>query len=319
MRFPFKRMDAFCNGLAIVCSDDDKEGMIDTTGKWIIPPVYDNIEYAGGKFALVKLGATHNDNSFFISRKCGVIDLNNNIVLPIEYEIISRNCDCWCIKNTAGLCGVVNLRTGEVIPCKYDYLSSYCKGYLSAETNGKWGLISLQDEIILPFIFNEIGHSPGTALDWIPVRLGSEWFYLDRYGQRQFVGKMVVSSTSPFNEKGMALVKVKDEFSSGWGIIDMTGKFIIPPIYFWIYESEGVFVVEGSSFDENNVWSGFLHGLVDVNNRLLIPIMYDWIGDSKDDCWIVGKDDKYGVVNQRNEIVLPIEYDYLSGHHENPE
>lgn len=329
MRFPFKRMGAFCNGLAIVCSDDDKEGMIDTTGKWIIPPVYDNIEYAGGKFALVKLGATHNDNSFFISGKCGVVDLNNNVVLPIEYEsadcLISKNCDCWRIKNTAGLCGVVNLRTGEVIPCKYDYLSSYCKGYLSAEMNGKWGLISLQDEIILPFIFNEIGYSLNTVLDWIPVKLGDRWFYMDCHGQRQFVGKMVISRAFPFNKKGMAEVEVKDECSSGWGIIDTTGKFIIPPIYLGVYESHDVFVVNGGGFccggdycdEDEATYEEDVYGLVDVNNRLLIPIMYDDMTYLKDDYWIVYKDWKYGVINQRNEIMLPIEYDCLSEYNEN--
>ena len=71
-------------------SGQKKKGMMDTTGKWMIPPVYDDIRYTGGEYALVKLGATGDDCFTSISGKCGVVDLNNNIVLIQDRKIFMQ-------------------------------------------------------------------------------------------------------------------------------------------------------------------------------------------------------------------------------------
>ena len=53
---------------------------------------------------------------------------------------------------------------------------------------------------------------------------GTEWFYIDRYGNRAFPGSFV--SATDFSE-GRAVVETK----KGYGLIDLNGKFVIEPRY----------------------------------------------------------------------------------------
>ena len=90
---------------------DGKEGLIDRNMNLIIPPEYKMVYSAGNGLVSVRL---KND-------LCGIVDLENNIVIPLMYSSLSR------------------INEGQY------------KGMYKAELNGETGIIDRYNKIIVPF------------------------------------------------------------------------------------------------------------------------------------------------------------------------
>lgn len=157
----------------------EKCGLIDDMGKFIVPPIYDNIQYIGGTNIAVNIGYEVHE-TYEESGKWGVIDLNNNILIPFKYT----NILCWeqydyFSVEYEGKWGIINLCDEIVIPFEYDWLSYSDKyGWIIAELKGKFGCITVNGEIIVPFVYDDIMLHEAEKL--IPVKYGQQAFYIDR-------------------------------------------------------------------------------------------------------------------------------------------
>lgn len=164
----------FVDGTALVAVKYEapylKYGLIDTTGKYIIPPVYDDIfpfvnKYKTTGFIIVNIGcqrSVYEDMGHYYhgaddeDGKWGVIDLNNRILISIKYTSLYHAKDDCFTAELDGKWGVVNLREEIVLPFEYEDLSYRDDWRLGAKKDGKYGVITLEGEIVLPFVYDSM-------------------------------------------------------------------------------------------------------------------------------------------------------------------
>lgn len=142
--------------------DDYSEGCgaMDKTGKFIIPPIYGNLFEEHGVF-----GVSNEEDDFW-----GIVDKNNQVLIPMKYgEFPPQHIkeDLWIVEDYGNKkFGVINLNNETILPFEYDLLitwgeitqgrnSSFTKNELYAEKGGKWGVITFEGKTVLPFIYNK--------------------------------------------------------------------------------------------------------------------------------------------------------------------
>jgi len=112
----FKQLGYEIHYNRVMFVEREKYGFVDTTGKVVIPAIYDRVFdfgseataiQKGEKWALIDkkgklltdfvydmiVGHTWHDGKFivvYVQNKCGVLDANGKLVLPIEYEAIHQ-------------------------------------------------------------------------------------------------------------------------------------------------------------------------------------------------------------------------------------
>lgn len=112
---------------------------IQRAGKWgffdgmktVINPEYDEVFHFKEGLACVEL-----------NEKCGYIDSQNNIVIPIEYETAFSFSDELAVVVTNGKCGYINKENELVFPCVYDAAAPFEEGVARVKQAGRWGFLS---------------------------------------------------------------------------------------------------------------------------------------------------------------------------------
>lgn len=190
--------DGFYNGFAAVCVQMDgvpqeKWGLIDKTGKFVIPPIYDAMCYFGGKHIDVgiKNHPKEEENMLW-----GVVDLNNNIKIPFEYVEPDDYLACTLAQIGFTIKQRNDCEKVDVLDCHGKVIARY-DDYSSVDTNekrihiinkGQEGYISPQGKILVPFIFYKI-KSDGTlaqieykqrtyVVDWRKLRKFTRYYWL---------------------------------------------------------------------------------------------------------------------------------------------
>ncbi|ANH83131.1 hypothetical protein A8C56_21020 [Niabella ginsenosidivorans] len=135
--------------------------------------------------------------------KWGVIDFNNNVLLPFEYDHEHSNMrsDEWveCFYQNGKQLSI-NLRTKETDTCNCNETNEneeekMAGGFMIKNKNGKYGLLNAQGRLILDYQYDYIRYDADTSGTYLPA---------------------------PF----AAITK-----NGKSGVADTTGKIIIPPIY----------------------------------------------------------------------------------------
>lgn len=141
----FYLADPFHNGYAIVTNKEEKKGVIDQTGKFIIDPIYYNIREIDnnlwGKWIVKR-----EEGGYAIISKDGEIIFEEN-------EGNLEDCRAGgLLENTVnGTIGFINLNGETVIKPVYDEIKYFSQGVCPVSINGYWGLINDQGkEIVAP-------------------------------------------------------------------------------------------------------------------------------------------------------------------------
>ncbi|MBQ8966228.1 WG repeat-containing protein [Ruminococcus sp.] len=132
---------SFLRGYAFVGMEKQYSGMcygvIDKTGEMVVPAEYSNIYTPIDGYVTVGkwIETWHEDSEYEEGgystsvRKFGMIDLENNEVIPLEYEDAD-----WAVK-----------------------------GYLPCKKDGKWGMVNSKNEEVIPFAFDDVTSFTSTA------------------------------------------------------------------------------------------------------------------------------------------------------------
>ena len=139
-------------------------GVIDSTGKVIIPLEYDYI-----------LGIS--DDLILVERdgKCGYFDTTGKAVTPVEFDSTAYH-GSW---NGSSAPGSWQLETYKF----YMYPGMEGK-YACVKKDGKYGLMSRSGKLVVPAIYDEVGYF---ADEWVAVRMGEEGEY--DYDSGTWVGR----------------------------------------------------------------------------------------------------------------------------------
>lgn len=179
----------FHDGYCIMTNKDGDLGLIDTTGKWIVEPAYDEIwaPHENGYRIIV-------DNS-----KHGVLDSKGNVIYPTEYGYVDVLSDGF-ILTKGGKRWQVDFDSNVVQPFMFD--GTYYLNY--------------------PIGYNECGEIQYAFADY------AKYEVMDRYGiMNRITGKPITLALySDINMLSKDLFEVQDPESYDWCLVDINGNVV---------------------------------------------------------------------------------------------
>lgn len=195
----------------------------------------------------------------------------------------------------------------------------------------KYGYIDKTGKLFIPVEFDHIGEfENGLA----KARKGDITGYIDKTGK--FVKQYKYAFLGDFID-GVAVVKSSHDTFGSYGVIDESGKVIIPTnkdvisdlsnglIRIWdneetIYvDKTGKEVLRIKEYTGLDFHEGLVRiiskenkeGFMDKTGAIVIPTIYDYVGDFKDGLVFVIKDDKCGYIDKTGKEVIPLIYDHV--------
>ena len=177
--------DRFQNGYCKVWLEAGKCGLIDSTGREMIPCLYADLDYFSCGLARffqnyrygfldtagnVAIPATYVSASAFFEDKAvvavitdsfgglgyGFIDKQNNLVVPATYEYAMPYTEGVAAVKAYDRWGFIDHNGREVLPIKYELLGQMQNGYTFAVFNGDAALIGKDLKPITPFIYEDM-------------------------------------------------------------------------------------------------------------------------------------------------------------------
>lgn len=189
---------------------EGKEGLVDSTGKEIVPPRYEAILRYSEGFISVRLNG-----------KYGFIDRTGREIIPPQYDYALYFSEGYALVQNNGKYGFVDTTGKEIVPLRYDKVRDFISGYALVTLNRKCSFIDHSGREVIPPRYDDIeDFSEGFAAVMLDKKCG----FIDS------TGKEVVSprydNVGCFTQ-GYAVVQM----GSKYGFIDRTGKEVIPPRY----------------------------------------------------------------------------------------
>lgn len=159
----------------IVAVSDGKLNLLDSkTFESVEIPEYDLMEYRGGNH----FGVEENG-------KRGIVNIENEIVLPIEYDDFQiYGFDRGGIVKNDGLKGLVDQKGKEILPIQYEYLQlAYDDDFAMIGTEGQKGIINLKGDTLISVAYEELSlpYDPyeGAGEEWICFKKEGKYGYMN--------------------------------------------------------------------------------------------------------------------------------------------
>jgi hypothetical protein len=270
--------------------DITKQGIIDTSGREIIPCIYRSIDLLPNGMVRVS------DDK----RKKGFLNLKTGFTIPCAYQKTYLFKEGLCMVKKNDLWGFIDSLGKEVIPCEYgkvipeevenaptfnegsflNYrIDEFSEGLAVVVKNNKHGFIDKKGSVIVPFIFDR-AYGFHNGFSWV--------------------------------KKG-----------TKWGMINRNGIEMIPCVYdkpstLWAKES---IALDGISEGLIRITKDSLTGFVDSANNIVIPFKYHQASSFDKGLAGVHENKKWGFINKKGELVIPFEFDWIEGlnyYYENP-
>jgi hypothetical protein len=313
----------------------DKWGLIDSAGRVIRPLEYDIIKLDQNNIIL------HNKG------KSGIIDFNNNIILPLEYDHISEYNrflkDGLCLIQKNNRYGYINKYGKIVIPLKYDKATEFKDNVAIVSKNDKYinnfGLINNKGKKIFPFKYNEIYYS-ATGLFKIGKK-GKQYQvgYCDI--NQKFIGGKLFDDMEIISSIQGHFFSIKN--GQYWGLLDWTGKSILPCKYISLgcryygivaKDSSGIhlFTYEGNQINAGN-YDDIDHAPISGGDKIMvikdkkraiynlklnkfITSFYDSIETQPglvpyEDIFLINQDGQTAAIDSGGKIIIPFGYQRL--------
>lgn len=236
--------------------DKNLYGFYDTAGNIVIHPQYRTASGFNEDVAVVIIDFDSNTFGY------GFIDKTNRLVIPAEYEYAYAFNENYAIVKKYERFGMIDHNGREVLTIKYIELTPMHDGcfFAVSDTDEKAALFDKNFQQLTGFVYEKI---ESYSEDLYVVQRNGKKTYLDRKGKEHF-GFYDVAA--PFSD-GYAMVGNAKKY----GIINRKGKTILPIEY----DNSGYRSME-YVFSENLA--------------------------------MVEKDGKYGFVDKRGNIVIPLKY-----------
>ena len=140
------------DGNVLRVQKDGKYGLIDLSGKSLLPCEYDNITSVEGVEGAIKITK---------DGKVGVADDKGQILIPTEYNnaegLGTQSSQGFIVQNEEGKYGIVNISNNQILETKYDSVSKIHEGdYYVATDSGKQKVISKDGTEVLNGDYDEI-------------------------------------------------------------------------------------------------------------------------------------------------------------------
>ncbi|NDV97597.1 WG repeat-containing protein [Dysgonomonas sp. 521] len=318
------------NSIVATDKEQEKYGLLDSNGQWILPPVYDYIK----KDMYISLP----DNVLLavLDKRKGLIYSDGSTLVPCLYDRIEHSQHGFHLvrkdNRTENSWGIIDLSNQgkEIIPCEFSRdLDVRWNHIFFKESSGWMGMMNMDGKQILPPVYQEID-----SLAPELFRLKTSGWYYDKYGIADTLGNMLLPMQyNEIESRGQAIVIKKDKkyslfidgklsddyydnidtYSCGtyivennhkYGLLSQNGDILAPVIYDRIEYRGSCFValknaLEYQIFDLKGQTDGVLYTSI---------VSVDYSGGSI----IAVKGYRYGIVNVAGNIVMPFQYRMIS-------
>lgn len=181
----------FKEGLAYIIKNG-KYGVIDKTGKVVIPIIYDYVK-------------DFNDGLAYVWKddKIGYIDKNGNEVVPIKYDYIGGFIEGLAVARIGKKYGYVDKSGKEVIPIIYDSASDFSEGLAAVVVEDQMRFIDKTGKIVIPVIYDyAFDFKEGLAV----VSKDGKYGYIDKTGRE--IVPLIFNDAYPSSD---GMMRVRDE------------------------------------------------------------------------------------------------------------
>ena len=300
---------------AKVMGEDDKDGVIDRSGKVIVQPEWDSVGKinSGGMIQVVRDGLS------------GWVDRNGKMVIQPEWDAGTSAyhgsfspvyLGKFAILSRDGKDGMLNSGGEIVIPPVWERIVSFGpQGITAAKDEDGWKLINMEGEVVVNELENE-------GLDYFSIypfadnglaRVLKESYPPEGAVGPRFMtgwidlsGKEVIPAVwengSDFGEFGLA--PVQRESDGMWGWINEAGEEVLPFKWrgTWEFDSNGRAIV----------YDGERRGLVNRQGELVADTVWQEIGFFDDEGYsrVMDSENRVGFISPDGEVLVRPVYDW---------
>ena len=299
---------------ALVMKKNDRWGILNSTGKVLLPFEYDKIDpesvfYRWHKQNVKELGFTRVDGSGLIpvnrNGKWGLLDLQKlSFVAQCTYKSIRQDSlNKLELIKTKGRDLLLFTEDGpkviypstEILE-QYSTVRKFKNGFAIVRKNDMYGFIDDAYNEIVPCIYDKASaFEDGIAI----VRKEGKYGCIDESGN-EFI-QCKYDDFSPFTH-GLAVVKIGELY----GAVNTKGQIIIPVEYQLLAD-----ITLLGNTPILMAAKGRRIGAVDKKNNVIVPFEYDLLEPVFFGTIIVMKDGKKGVYNKKGELVVEVTYDEI--------
>ena len=328
-----------------------KWGIMDTTGREITPPLYDQIDYE-------KLNYLDDDAHKLIAVKkdgrWGVVNKKGKILLPFDYDQLWVDKDKLIVKkgNKYGFPGdrvkLTPVKYDSVMIMQSEYRYNVYRNYVSVKLGKKWALLDNAGNEVTPFKYE---HYFRFSFGLARVKSGDKYGIVNAYGKEivpcEFEDAFVSPNQAPLYFDNRCIVKKNGLY----GLTDSTGSQLTPIIFGNITQITylpGIYQLTSRGkvgmFDGNNqkmipclfdeikfnrtdvngasireratpymiaLKDGY-YGLIDPTGKTALPFIYSKIFIGQESDYTVVLDNKQGLFNKDLKLIIPPQYNYFS-------
>lgn len=330
----YQWISRYFNGLAVFSLNDDKKGLLDASGKEVLPASYDQIE----PYEIVHYG--YNNNRYQVPHyvknlwrlrngsQYGLYHKTAGITRPVNGGFFSMfSEDLAVYQNQAGKCGFIDSLGKIVIPAAYDACELFQNGLAQVLKKPNYGMINHQGVEVVPFQYRTIndfkdGYALGSfnqnhelhlidaqgKIKRAPESYGNEEKAPDVDGESAASPKTTKSLNLPYGKvndrvDGYSVVEKTIPFNDRYGAVDSLGKLVIPLQYEdLVHCGGGLF-----TYRRNKKW-----GLVNHKAEELTAALYDqhllYTSDRSVGLLQVVQNGRYGCVDTHGSLKIPVKY-----------
>lgn len=192
-----------------------KFGCLDKSGKIVVAPVFDSIgEYSDGYAA-----AVFKAQACFIDRSGKLTDTGVN-----RFDKTLPFCNGFAPVQIGDKWGFVDTKFRMIVPVKYETVSEFHEGMAGVELGGLFGFVNEKGEMSITPCFGAVGRFyEGLA----QVKTPEYWIFEPKSGKK--FKRTQISSIQYNDGDSLYSASVRSAIGSlKWGLIDETGKFVLP-------------------------------------------------------------------------------------------
>lgn len=271
-------------------------------------------------------------------RLWGVIDQQQKVLLPFEYEYVNQTDEGYLIVKKDGKFGVLNTSFQPVIPMLYQDLVCEDIQNCIAMLDGKWGVLVNTRDVLIPFEYLDIERAAGKTYMakkthyWGIINRQNEWVIPEKYSnskirqinadrylvqegkQWQLIGTdngVEVLQTFAA-EGGQNLYRpVIGKIGDYWGIFNKNGEAITPVIYDQIHRVGNPKLHNFFSVTKNGR-SGIFKVETEMQGTMLLDTVFQSISTRSDlgseYRFIASEDGRFGFYDDQGKALLPPEF-----------
>lgn len=317
----FTRAGSFSNGFARVEKGEDSAGIIDKSGKEIIPCEYEEIGELSDSMVAVKkyrkwgycnlkgeliiscrfdeayrfangLALVTSGDSYYINKKGDFVKaVKNSIDGEEDTDKESNRRDQLTID-------YINTRGEKVILGKQGVLSSiFFNNMTPLIMNSKCGFMNKEGVVAISCMYDSAGSfNEGLAT----VRMNKKWGFIYQDGDTLTSCRFEYAYNF---HKGLAIVKMYGKY----GYLAKTGELLIPYNFDMAYTFKDSLAI---------IRIGTHFGFINKEGVPIIPCQYDDVFDFHEGLAAVQKEGLWGYINRQGNIVIPFRYEEAFDFHE---